>query len=170
MRALVAAVVGMLVGSMTSLPPALAADLAAPSGPVILVVSGAVANTNAAGQARFDQAMLERIGVTTMATTTPWTEGQMTFDGVLARDLMKAVGATGNEAVAVALNDYKMNIPFIDLQRPDVLIAFRQNGRAISVRERGPLWIIYPVEPGTSIQTMEVRAKMVWQLKELQIR
>ena len=168
---MVAAVAGMLIGGAWSLSAATAADLAAPSGPVMFVVSGAIANTNGGGQARFDQAMLERIGLATLVTTTPWTEGRIAFEGVRARDLMAAVGATaGREVTAVALNDYKVTIPGADLQRADVLLAFRQDGRTLPVRDRGPIWIIYPIESGSSIQSMEARAKMVWQLKELQIR
>ena len=170
MRIGIAALIGLLAGGAASPSPVAAAELAQPAGPVILVVSGAIANTNGRGEARFDQAMLEELGVSALVTTTPWTDGRIRFEGVLARDLMAAVGAQGREVTALALNDYKTTMPLADLQRPDVLLAFRQDGRAMPVRERGPIWVVYPVEPGTGVQSMETRAKMVWQLKELQVR
>ena len=139
-------------------------------GPVILVVSGAIANTNAPGEARFDQAMLERLGLTTVVTETAWTEGQVKFEGVRARDLMAAVGAKGREVLAIALNDYKAPIPMSDFDREDVLLAFRQDGKALRVRDRGPIWIIYPIEPGAAGHSHETRGKMVWQLKELRVK
>jgi hypothetical protein len=42
------------------------------------------------------------------------------------------------------------------------------NVRAIQVRDKGPIWIIYPA--GTSDHgSAELRTKMVWQLKELRV-
>jgi len=149
---------------------ALGTGLDSPKGPVMLVVSGAIAKTNAAGEARFDQAMLEKLGVASLATTTTWTEGVVTFEGVRARDLMAAVDPKGTEVQAVALNDYKATIPLADFQDRNVLLAFRQDGKPLRVRDRGPLWIIYPVDPGSASHSLETRGKMVWQLKELRIR
>lgn len=94
--------------------PAGVASLARPEGRVMLVVSGAIENTNAEGEARFDRSMLESIGLTTLVTTTPWTDGDVRFEGVLARDLMAAVGAKGESILAVALNDYKTQLPLSD--------------------------------------------------------
>jgi hypothetical protein len=71
----------VLTAAMFVLVPlaASAQSLGAPDGPVILTVSGAVSHTNVDGAARFDHAMLERIGPTTLRTTTPWTEGLVTL-------------------------------------------------------------------------------------------
>jgi hypothetical protein len=114
--------------------------------------------------------MLERLGLTTLATTTTWTEGTVTFEGVLARKVMAAAAAKGSEAEAVALNDYKARIPLADFERRDVLLALRQDGKPMRIRDKGPIWIIYPMEPGTDSHSLETRGKMVWQLKELRIR
>ena len=59
--------------------------LEAPKGPVILIMDGAIAISNeAGGRALFDREMLERMGTTTVVTTTPWTEGVPKFEGVFA--------------------------------------------------------------------------------------
>ena len=97
---------------------ALAADaLPRPTGAVVLTVSGSIANTNVNSEARFDRAMLEKLGVRTLRTSTIWTTGIKTFEGVLVRDVMKAVGAKGTEVRAVALNDYAVTIPMADFDR-----------------------------------------------------
>lgn len=150
--------------------PASAAPLEPPTGPVILVVTGKIENTNAPGEARFDQAMLEKLGLATIATPTTWTQGVVAFEGVLARRVMQAVAAKGREAIAVALNDYQTRIPLTDFERRDVLLALRQDGKPMRVRDKGPIWIIYPKEAGTDSHSLETRGKMVWQLKELRIQ
>ena len=147
-----------------------AAALAHPEGRVILVVSGAIEHTNAGGEARFDRSMLESIELTTLVTTTPWTEGDVRFQGILARDLMAAVGAGGEHVFAVALNDYKIRLPLSDFQEHNVLLAISQDGKRKRVRDKGPIWVIYPVEPGERSQSMETREKMIWQVKTLRIQ
>ncbi len=113
--------------------------------------------------------MLERIGTTVMTTLTPWTEGEVTFGEVLARDLLSAVGAEGSAVHAIALNDYTADIPFSDLMAGEVLLALTLDGEPMRGRDKGPIWIIYPADPPTELQSQETRRKMVWQLKELRV-
>ena len=167
-RLLVVAIVGAGVLGNSGIA-ATAGVLEAPSGPVILTVSGAVANTNAEGSANFDRAMLEKIGTSVVTTATPWTAGEVTFEGVLASDLLIAVGASGNTVRAIALNDYTVDIAFSDLAEGNVLLALTLEGEPMRVRDKGPIWIIYPAPSPSELQSQETRRKMVWQLKELRV-
>jgi hypothetical protein len=76
--------------------------LAPPRGEVVLTVSGAIESTNAPGYADFDITSLEHLGLSRLTTWTPWTKGEIEFEGVLARRLMEAVGAAGTEVAAFA--------------------------------------------------------------------
>jgi len=96
-----AAAVGLLAA-----PSAWAESLAKPQGDVILTVSGAIANTNDDGLALLDMALLDGLPRHSFATSTIWTEGVDTYEGVLLSDLLAAVGATGTNVLAKALNDY----------------------------------------------------------------
>ncbi len=144
--------------------------LAPPSGEVILTVSGTIARGNTPHGAKFDRAMLERLGLTTLATSTPWTNGVPTFTGVLARDLIDRLGATGNTVRAVALNDYAYEIPVADLLRYRVLLAMEMNGERLQVRDKGPIWIVFPLDAHDELRNRTTERKMVWQLTELQFR
>ena len=158
------------VGALAHLAAgATAGTIEAPAGRVILTVSGAIENTNSGGGADFDRAMLVRIGTRALTTVTPWTEGEVTFEGVLASDLMKAVGASGGAVRAIALNDYTVEIPFSDLVEGDVLLALTLDGEPMRVRDKGPIWIIYAAESSDELQSQEPRRKMVWQLRELRV-
>lgn len=141
---------------------------AEPSGRVILTVSGSIDPQRAEGEIRLDRAMLESLGITSFTTTTPWTEGEVEVAGVLAHDLMRSVGARGKTVTAVALNDYKAEIPLSDFEQFGVLLALEINGKTLSVREKGPIWIIYPAG-ASDHDSSEIRSKMVWQLKELRV-
>ena len=144
--------------------------LAPPHDQVILTVTGAIANTTAPGRADFDRANLEHLGLTKLVTWTPWTEGEIEFEGVLARRLMAAVGAKGTEVHATALNQYEEAIPLADFQSYDVLLALCMNGRPMRVRDKGPIWIIYPWADHPELDDFLTREKSVWQLTTLDVR
>lgn len=152
-------------------PPAAApaAALAEPEGRVILTVSGKIRNRNSGADARFDRAMLERIGEQDLRTTTPWTDGKQTFRGVLVRDLLAAVGAWGDTVHAIAINDYSYRIPVSDFDAYPVILASRMNGELLRIREKGPLWIIYPRDEFPELREKAVEPRMVWQVRALVI-
>ena len=145
-------------------------SLPQPSGRVILTISGAIENTNGDGVARFDRAMLERLGVTKVNTSTSWTDGVTRFEGVLARDLLKAVGATGDQVSARALNDYAIEIPFSDFESYDVLFAFRMDDVDLTPRDKGPLWIVYPRDEHPELRNQDVDTEWLWQLVNLDVQ
>lgn len=145
-------------------------EIGQPSGSVLLTISGNIANTNGRGVADFDRAMLEDLQQHSVTMQTPWTEGDVSFQGFYVSDLMTMVGAEGREVVATALNDYSASIPFEDFSDRDVLIALEMNGEPMRVRDKGPLWVIYPVDPSTGELTVVDRDRMVWQLRHLTIR
>ncbi|HDX3932671.1 TPA: oxidoreductase, partial [Citrobacter freundii] len=49
-----------------------AGELPQPSGTVLLTLSGNIENTNADGKAVFDTASLEKLGMVSFQTTSPW--------------------------------------------------------------------------------------------------
>ena len=69
-----------------------AGSLPAPTGPVVLTVTGRIANTNADKTAEFDMAMLEGLPSRTTKVSTPWAEGVNAFQGPLTRAVLEAVG------------------------------------------------------------------------------
>ena len=146
-----------------------AAALAPPTGKVILTISGKIAEKNAGDTAVFDLAMLEKLPQQTFTTQTPWDKQAVKFSGPLLRDVLAAVKASGNMIHAMALNDYKTSIPVEDTQRFDMILAHRINDQAISVRTKGPLFIIYPFDANPELQSTRFYERSAWQLKSLKI-
>jgi len=141
-----------------------------PTSRVILEVSGKIAKTNAPERARFDLKALEALGITKVTTSTPWTEGKKVFEGVRLRDLLQAVGADGTTITPVALNDYKLDIPREDFDKYPVILAYRMDGEELRVRDKGPLWIVYPRDDFPELDNRLIRSRWVWQVKELMVR
>lgn len=146
------------------------ASLAAPSGPVLLEVAGSIRLSNGGGTARFDRAMLSALPQSGFDTASPWTEKPARFDGVAGSSLVEALGAFGREVVAVALNDYRVTIPFADFGPGGLLIASQIDGKPLPVRARGPLWIVYPFDARPAFRTELFYSRSIWQLRRLEFR
>lgn len=147
-----------------------AEPLPQPEGRAILEVTGKIANRNDGDKAVFDLAMLESLGKTTLVTTTAWTEGKQEFEGVLLSALVERVGASGGTVAAVALNDYKVDIPVSDFADYPVVLAYRMNGKRLKIRDKGPLWVVYPQDDFPALKTKQTQSKWVWQVKELNFK
>ncbi|WP_170926432.1 molybdopterin-dependent oxidoreductase [Devosia lucknowensis] len=156
---------------LTVLPATQAADpLPAPTGPVILTVSGNVEVTNTPEGAAFDRQMLTDLGIAEIRTSTPWTDGVVTFGGVLGRTVLERVGADGTLILASALNDYTVEVPMSDFMDYDVMLAMELNGEEMQVSDKGPLWIVYPRDDVPALQDRKLHERWVWQLKALKIQ
>ncbi len=114
----------------------------------------------------FELEDLQALPLTTIRTSTPWTEGEQVFDGIALKDLLAETGFTGTTILALALNDYEVEFPLSAALESRALIAYRRNGEAMSVREKGPYWIVFPYDDISGDQ-VSVRAWSVWQLVSL---
>ena len=145
-----------------------AEDLPTPAGDVVLTVSGNVVKTNVDQTARLDLEMLEAMGTTTIETTTIWTEGMQVFQGVSLKALVEELGIEGTMLRASAINDYTVEVPMSDAVEGGALVAYRLNGDAMSVRDKGPLWIIYPYDSDADYRTEVIYSRSIWQLDRIE--
>ena len=157
----------LLAGLAAFVGNAKAGPLARPEGKTILTVSGKIENGNAKDGAQFDRAMLEALGMETIKTSTPWYDGVVTFEGVRLDALMKLVGAKGTTVRAIALNDYATTIPIEDFGRFGVLLALKRDGTYMTVRDKGPLFIVYPYDSDPQLQSQTYYGRSAWQLARL---
>ncbi len=166
------ALAGALIGlaGLFGATAAGAESLAAPAGKPILTISGKISTTNKDDTAQFDRAMLESLGMVTVQTTTPWYDGPVKFEGVPLNKLMKQVGASGERAVVVALNDYSSEIPIEDFAKYNVILAIKRNGEYMPVRDKGPLFIIYPFDSNPELKSQTFYGRSVWQVAKIIVK
>ncbi len=127
--------------------------LEAPTGTVVLTLTGQLRTPNAGQEARFDMAMLERL---------PQRD--------LLRDVLRAAGARGTVLRARALNDYHVDIPYQDTQRFDIIIARLLDGAPMLVRDRGPLFVIYPFDAHAELRNAIYYSRSAWQLRSIEVQ
>lgn len=136
----------------------------------ILTISGKIAVTNNGEVAQFDREMLEGLGMVAFETSTPWYNGPVKFEGIPLAKLMTEVGATGDYVVAIALNDYSSEIPLEDFAKYNVILALKRNGEYMPVRDKGPLFIVYPFDSDPDLKSQKFFSRSVWQVARLVVK
>lgn len=156
--------------AILALPQNLAAEtLPAPTGEVLLTITGEITQTNDGDAALFDRAMLETLDPVTFTTSTIWTEGPQEFTGVPLKTLMETVGAEADSLAATAVNDYAVKIPDSDWIEGGPIVAYLQNGAPMSLREKGPLWVVYPFDGNPGFQNEVTYSRAIWQLDRIEV-
>jgi hypothetical protein len=146
-----------------------AEPLPAPAGEPILTVAGAIATTNGDGVLALDAALFDALPQHSFTTGTIWTEGSATYSGVLLRDLLAAAGVTGGTLTLIALNDYQISMPVEDAAADGPLLANRVDGQPMSVRDKGPVWLIYPYDDVAGYRSEQTYARSIWQLSRIEV-
>ena len=145
------------------------ADIAQPKGEVVLTISGSIAEGNADGAIQFDMEMLQSLPSHSFVTSTIWTDGDQTFEGVELSVIAELVGFDGDTLSASAVNDYSIDIPATDAQPGRALIAYKRNGQPMSLRDKGPLWIVFPFDSSPDFQSETIYSRSIWQLNRIAV-
>lgn len=144
--------------------------LETPKGKVVLTLGGTGLKTNQDGRAALDMDMLAALPQHSITVQTPWYPQPRKFTGPLLRDVLALAGARGSRIEAYAINDYRVTIPMEDVLRHGVILARLMDDQPMSVRDKGPLFIIYPFDEDRRLRTSIYYSRCAWQLKALEIR
>jgi hypothetical protein len=157
----------LVVGALFMAAPVVAQT---PGEKPILTVAGKITAANPEGTVTFTRDGLEALGTVTFETQTPWYKQPVKFEGVPLDKLMKAVGANGERVVAVALNDYSSEIPIEDFAKYQTILALKRDGEYMPVRDKGPLFIVYPYDSSPDLKSQKFYSRSVWQVARLVVK
>lgn len=116
----------------------------------------------------FTQQDLAALGEESFDTATIWTEGEQRFTGLRLRRLLDHLGVEAQAQVTlVAVNDYQITMPASEATPGGALLAYLRNGTAMSLRDKGPLWLVYPYNSSDVFRTEVVYSRSVWQLAQI---
>ncbi len=101
----------------------------------------------------------------TVFTENEFVDGLAEFTGPLARDVIALLNASEIETLKLtAVNDYAVEVPMSDILDYDVIFAMSQNGTMFSIRDKGPIWVIYPMSENVELQDRVYNDRLIWQL------
>jgi hypothetical protein len=91
--------------------------------------------------------------------------------GVSLRLLAERMGGgPGSVLQLTALNDYAVSVPWSDLVRYDPIVAYQRNGMALSVREKGPMMLIYPFDAHPELHAQRYLNRSIWQIHAITVK
>lgn len=140
-----------------------------PAAQTLLTLTGTV-DGKPGTQVTFDMAALQKLPEVSFTTTTIWTQGPQTFTGVPLAAVLKAAKMTGTSLQATAANDYAVQIPIEDWGNTGPIIAYKRNGKTMTLRDKGPLWIVYPYDSNPAFRTEVIYTRSIWQLDRIDVR
>jgi hypothetical protein len=107
---------------------------------------------------------------TTVVTENDYVDEATTFQGPSLRYVLEEMDVAQDASLKmVALNDFSSNVPAADAFEYDVILAVLLNGEAMSVRDKGPIWVIYPMDDSPELQDDMYNDRLVWQLKSISV-
>ncbi|MCB5161716.1 molybdopterin-dependent oxidoreductase [Marinomonas algarum] len=137
-----------------------------PEGSVILTMDKTLKDSASQAMA-FDLAMLERLPQYEVTTHNPWTQGRHTYRGVSAVDLLAVANSQANLLKVTALNRYMTEIPIRDFIESQAILATHIDGHPMSVRNLGPIMVIYPFDERPELKSETFYGRSIWQISHI---
>lgn len=117
----------------------------------------------------FSMADLDALDQVTITTTTIWTEGELTFTGPSLQSILSMAEIESPNLTLTALNDYAIEMPAPEVDAIYPILATRMDGEPMSVRDKGPFWIVFPYDSDPAFQTETVYSQSIWQLDRIDV-
>ena len=106
----------------------------------------------------------------TILTKNDYVEDLTTFQGPRLRSVLNNMDIDHTATLKmVALNDYASKVPASDAFTYGVILAVLRDGEVMSVRDKGPIWVIYPMDDNPELQREIFNSRLVWQLKSISV-
>ncbi len=131
-----------------------------------------VAPMDAGGPARtFTMTQLLALPQAEIRTANEFIDGTRVFRGPTILDVLRASGGANARSVRmIALNDYEIQVDTSEFRKYDPILALTMDGEALSVRDKGPIWMIYPMSDFPELRDPVYNSRLIWQLTRIEYR
>jgi hypothetical protein len=134
------------------------------AGPTALTLSGAGAET-------LDLTLddLAKLPQVTVVTGHQFADGEVTYRGPLVRTVIDRLSlGQYAELRFTAANGYYVDIPTSDFVLFDAILAMEADGARLSRRDKGPLWLMYPMSDNVSLSDPIYISRLIWQVVRIE--
>lgn len=137
-----------------------------------IVIDGSIANANSDKGYVITEKQFDSFPRDTIVTTTPWTPTgkKVKFKGVDLSYVLKLAGANGAKLKFHALNDYEIIVDMNDVEKYNILLATKMDGKRLQIRDFGPYFLVYPLdEHYIELNTPHYLARFIWQIDKITV-
>lgn len=100
-------------------------------------------------------------------TGTVWTESVSEYSGPALSDVLAMAGLDAKSLRMQAANDYSVIIEREIIEADFPVIVTRIDGNTFTLRDRGPLWLMYPYDDYLRFRSETIFAASIWQLTDI---
>ena len=93
-----------------------------------------------------------------------WVDKTTTYTGVKLSDIVQKYKITSEWLKLTAINDYVTKVPTTDADK-GAFIAYLSDGKQMKIRDKGPLWLLYPFGENKALDIDIYHDRSIWQLK-----
>ncbi len=105
----------------------------------------------------------------TIVTENEFSDGEVVYRGPLVRDVIEHLALGQTETLRfTAANDYYVEIPTSDFRRFDVILALEADGVRLSRRDKGPIWLMYPISDHQELRDPLFIHRLIWQVVRIE--
>jgi len=117
----------------------------------------------------FTLADLREMPQTTILTENEFVDGKVAYRGPLVRDVLERLALDQADTIRfTAVNDYYVDIPTSDFRRFDAILALEADGKALSRRDKGPIWLMYPISDHAALREPAYVHRLIWQIYRIE--
>jgi hypothetical protein len=175
-----------LLLALASAGALLLGQAAAAGGPVLLTVTGDVANANRGpvdpaqdklfvfNSVTFDKAMefdletLEALPQASVKADFPMGGAVVEFTGPLLADVLAAAGASGEKVTVQAMDGYAVEVPAAELVEKGAVVALARDGKPLGIGGFGPTQIVFPRAEREDLKGMN-DDWWIWQIYHIKV-
>lgn len=120
------------------------------------------------GQKTYSFEQLTELPQTTVKTKNDYIDARSTFSGPSLKMVLEQNGIGPDAELKMqALNDFSVTVPAADAFNYDVILAVLKDGEKMPIRDKGPIWVIYPMDDHAELRDDLYNGRLVWQLKSI---
>lgn len=122
------------------------------------------------GEIRFTRRDLEAMNWHEVQTGNQFITGQGRFRGPRFVEVLSLIGHAGATRVRLLSAGGDISeIGFAELARYDPILAMEMDGRALTLRDFGPVWVMYPIDDHPELRDSRYNNRLVWQLQVVEL-
>lgn len=106
---------------------------------------------------------------TAFRTSTIWTSGVDSYSGPSLAAVLAAADMPQDDLLISAINDYNVTFPADKISNDAPVLAVQVNGTPFSIREKGPIWVLFPFDDDDRYRAEDYFALSVWQLRQIDV-
>lgn len=113
---------------------------------------------------------IQSLPKTSYTTELPWSKGESEFTGVkLSTLLIHVYGDIPAQIDISGLNNYHALVTRPDIVKYQPILAYQKDQHYLKIRDKGPYWVVYPLNLYPELNRSAYHAQMVWQVNEIKL-